>query len=59
MSDLMSVRLRLSGVRVRGVPVDSVNRLDVEVESTRAWSRCPHCGFQCFKVSVPASEAGP
>ena len=59
MSDLMSVRLRLLGVRVRGVLVDSVDRLEVEVESTRAWSRCPHCGFKCFKVSVPASEAGP
>ena len=50
MSDVMSVRLHLSGVRVRGVGVDSVDRLEVEVESTREWSRCPHCGFRCYKV---------
>jgi len=50
MSDVMSVRLHLSGVRVRGVLVDSVDRLEVEVESTREWSRCPHCGFRCYKV---------
>ena len=48
MSVVMSVRLHLSGVRVRGVLVDSVDRL--EVESTRQWSRCPHCGFGCHKV---------
>ena len=50
MSDVMSVRLHLSGVRVRGVLVDSVDRLEVEVESTRGWSRCPHCGFRCHRV---------
>ena len=50
MSDVMSVRLHLSGVRVRGVLVDSVERLEVEVESTREWSRCRHCGFRCFRV---------
>ena len=50
MSDVMSVRLHLWGVRVRGVGVDSVDRLEVEVESTREWSRCPHCGFRCHKV---------
>ena len=50
MSDVMSVRLHLSGLRVRGVLVDSVDRLDVEVESTREWSRCPQCGFRCRKV---------
>ena len=50
MSDVMSVRLHLSGVRVTGVLVDSVERLEVEVESTREWSRCPHCGFKCHKV---------
>ena len=33
MSDVMSVRLHLSGVRVRRVLVDSVDRLEVEVES--------------------------
>ena len=38
MSDLMSVRLHLSGVRVRGVLVDTVDRLKVEVASTREWS---------------------
>ena len=50
MSDVMSVRLHLSGVRVRGVLVDSVDRLEVEVESSREWSRCPQCGFRCHKV---------
>jgi len=34
MSDVMSVRLHLSAVRVLGVLVDSVDRLEVEVEST-------------------------
>ena len=24
--------------------------LDVEVEPTRGWSRCPHCGFRADKV---------
>ncbi len=47
MSDVMTVRLHLSGVRVRGVLVDSVDRLVVGVESTREWSRCPQCGFKC------------
>ena len=50
MSDVMSVRLHLSGVRVLEVLVDSVDRLEVEVESAREWSRCPHCGFRCSKV---------
>ena len=50
MSDVMSVRLHLSGVRVRGVGVDSVDCLEVEVESTREWSRCGHCGFRCYRV---------
>ena len=50
MSDVMSVRLHLSGVRVLGVLVDLVDRLEVEVESTREWSRCRHCGFRCHKV---------
>ena len=50
MSDLMQVRLHLWGVRVRGVLVDSVDRLVVDVESTREWSRCGACGFKCYKV---------
>jgi len=50
MSDVMSVRLHLSGVRVRRVLVDSVDRLEVEVESAREWSRCPDCGFRCHRV---------
>ena len=58
MSDVMSVRLHLSGVRVRGVLVDSVDRLEVEVESTRGWSRCPQCGFKLSQGVGPASEAG-
>ena len=50
MSDVMSVRLHLSGVRVRGVGVDTVDRLEVEVESAREWSRCRQCGFKCRRV---------
>ena len=50
MSDVMSVRLHLGGVRVLGVLVDTVDRLEVEVESTRGWSRCRHCGFRCHRV---------
>ena len=50
MSDVVSVRLHLSGVSLRGVLVDAVDRLDVEVESARGWSRCPHCGFRCSRV---------
>ena len=50
MFDVMSVRLHLSGVHVREVLVDTVDRLEVEVESTRKWSRCPHCGFRCCRV---------
>lgn len=50
MSDVMSVRLWLSGVRVLGVPVDDAERLEVGVESTRGWSRCPLCGFRCDRV---------
>ena len=50
MSDLMSVRLHLKGVRVLKVVVDTVDRLEVRVESAREWSRCPHCGFRCTKV---------
>ena len=50
MSDVMSVRLHLSGVRVTGVLVDTVERLEVEVESARGWSRCRHCGFRCYRV---------
>ena len=50
MSDVMSVRLHLSGVGVTGVGVDSVERLEVEVESAREWSRCRHCGFRCYRV---------
>ena len=50
MSDVMSVRLHLSGVRVTGVLVDTVERLEVEVESARGWSRCCHCGFRCYRV---------
>ena len=50
MSDVVSVRLHLSGVRVLGVPVDDRARLWVEVEATRGWSRCPLCGFRRRKV---------
>ena len=58
MSDVMSVRLHLSGVRVTGVGVDSVERLEVEVESAREWSRCRHCGFRCYQGVGPTSPRG-
>ena len=58
MSDVMSVRLHLSGIRVRGVLVDSVDRLEVEVESTREWSRVPPVQVQVSTGVGPASEAG-
>ena len=50
MSDLMSVRLHLRGVRVLEVLVDAADRLVVEVVSAREWSRCGHCGFKCRRV---------
>ena len=58
MFGVMSVRLWLEGVRVLGVAVDDRERLEVEVESSREWSRCPQCGFKCHRVSVSAGEAG-
>ena len=30
--------------------MDSADRLEVEVESKREWSRCPLCGFRCYRV---------
>ena len=50
MSDVMSVCLWLEGIRVLGVPVDTVDRLEVGVESSRGWSRCPCWGFRCHRV---------
>lgn len=44
--DSMRVRLHLRLIRVLTVLVDTVDRLEVEVASTRSWSRCPHCGFK-------------
>ena len=44
MSDVMSVRLHLSGVRVLGVRVDSADRLDVRGRrTTLVWRRRPCC----------------
>ena len=37
MSDVMSARLHLSAVGVRRGLVDTVDRLEVEVESSRGW----------------------
>lgn len=48
--DSMRVRLHLRLIRVLIVLVDTTNRLEVEVVSTRSWSRCPHCGFKCRSV---------
>ncbi len=44
--DTMRVRLHLRLIRVLAVLVDAVDRLEVEVVSTRSWSRCPQCGFK-------------
>ena len=48
--DTMRVRLHLRLIRVLTVLVDTVDRLEVEVASTRSWSRCPSCGFKTRKV---------
>ncbi len=48
--DTMRVRLHLRLIRVLTVLVDTVDRLEVEVTSTRSWSRCPLCGFKCRTV---------
>ena len=48
--DTMRVRLHLRLIRVLTVLVDTASRLEVEVVSTRSWSRCPHCGFKTRTV---------
>lgn len=48
--DTMRVRLHLRLIRVLVVLVDSATRLEIEVISTRSWSRCPHCGFKTRTV---------
>ncbi len=48
--DTMRVRLHLRLIRVLAVLVDTTTRLEVEVASTRSWSRCPHCGFKTRTV---------
>ncbi len=48
--DTMRVRLHLRLIRVLTVLVDTASRLEVEVISTRSWSRCPHCGFKTRTV---------
>ena len=48
--DTMRVRLHLRLIRVLAVLVDTTSRLEVEVASTRSWSRCPHCGFKTRTV---------
>ena len=53
MSDVMSVRLHLSGVRVLGVLVDSVDRLEVEVESAREWFAVPALWVQVLQGVGP------
>jgi len=49
-SDIMRVRLHLRLIRVLAVLVDTASRLEVEVISTRSWSRCPFCGFKTRTV---------
>ena len=46
----MRVRLHLRLIRVLMVLVDTTSRLEVEVTSTRSWSRCPFCGFRTRSV---------
>ena len=48
--DTMRVRLHLRLIRVLTVLVDTVDRLEIEVTSTRSWSRCPFCGFKTRTV---------
>ena len=48
--DTMRVRLHLRLIRVLTVLVDTIDRLEIEVTSTRSWSRCPHCGFKTKTV---------
>ena len=48
--DSMWVRLHLRLIRVLAVLVDTPTRLEVEVASTRSWSRCPFCGFKTRTV---------
>ena len=48
--DTMRVRLHLRLIRVLAVLVDTPTRLEVEVASTRSWSRCPFCGFKTRAV---------
>ena len=48
--DTMRVRLHLRLIRVLAVLVDTPSRFEVEVASTRAWSRCLFCGFKCRAV---------
>ena len=46
----MGVRLHLRLIRVLAVLVDTPSRFEVEVASTRSWSRCLFCGFKCRAV---------
>jgi transposase len=46
----MRVRLHLRLIRVVEVVIDTPSRLEVAVASSRAWSRCPHCGFRCRTI---------
>jgi transposase len=48
--DSMRVRLHLRLIGVLTVLVDTSTRLEVEVASTRSWSRCPFCGFKTRTV---------
>ena len=57
--DTMRVRLHLRLIRVLTVLVDTPSRLEVEVASTGAWSRCLFCGFKCRTVHDRASAQDP
>jgi len=46
----MQVRLHLRLIRVLSVVVDALDELVVGVSCTRSWSRCPYCGFACWRV---------
>ena len=49
-ADSIQVRLGLSRVRVVGVLRETLDELEVEVESTARRGRCPGCGVLCRRV---------
>ena len=50
MPDTIRIRLHLRLIRAVAVLVDTINELQIEVASTRQWSRCPDCNAKCRRV---------